>query len=199
LGRQRHKRSQPLANRVWNLVLQGQETPLPNEASDPSAVKDFRRLTHKTIKRVSDDLERFRYNTMLALLMEFTNYLSKVQTDRTADDFSWREAIDSLLLMLAPVTPHLAEELWTRIGHPYSIHQQMFPTWNKDLAAEEQVTLIIQINGKLRDKVDVSVSITEEEARSLALSQPKIKTFLDGKDLQKVIYVPRKLVNIVVK
>ncbi len=186
-------------NRVWNLVLQGQESPLPRDGADQNAVKELRHITHKTIKRVTDDLEKFRYNTMLALLMEFSNYLGKVQTERSADAASWREAIDALLLMLAPVTPHFAEELWTMTGHSYSIHKQPFPAWDNALAAEEQVTLVIQINGKVRDKVEVPASITESEARELALSQPKVKSFSGDKQIEKVIYVPRRLVNIVVR
>ena len=186
-------------NRVWNLVLQGQENPLPKDGADQSAVRDLRHITHKTIKRVTEDLERFRYNTMLALLMELTNYLGKVQAEKSADAASWQEAVDALMLMLAPVTPHFAEELWTGTGHAYSIHNQPFPVWDKDLTAEEQVTLVIQINGKVRDKVEVPASITEPEARELALSQPKVKSLLSGKQTDKVIYVPKRLINIVVK
>jgi leucyl-tRNA synthetase len=186
-------------NRVWNLVLQGQENPLPKDGADQSAVRDLRHITHKTIKRVTEDLERFRYNTMLALLMELTNYLGKVQAEKSADAASWQEAVDALMLMLAPVTPHFAEELWTGTGHAYSIHNQPFPVWDKDLTAEEQVTLVIQINGKVRDKVEVPASITEPEARQLALSQPKVKSLLSGKQTDKVIYVPKRLINIVVK
>ncbi|MBN2100007.1 MAG: leucine--tRNA ligase [Dehalococcoidia bacterium] len=186
-------------NRVWNLVLQGQENPMPRDGADPGAVRDLRHITHKTIKRVTDDIEKFRYNTMLALLMELTNYMSKIQAERSGDEASWQEAIDALLLMLAPVTPHLSEELWTRIGHAYSIHNQPFPKWDKSLAAEEQVTLVIQINGKVRDKLQVPAGITEAEARELALSQPRVKSFLGGKQTEKVIYVPKRLVNIVVK
>jgi leucyl-tRNA synthetase len=93
----------------------------------------------------------------------------------------------------------LTEELWTRTGHPYSIHKQPFPTWDEELAAEEQITFVIQINGKVRDKLTVPASITETEARALALSQPRVKTFLEGKQLTSVIYVPQKLVNLVVQ
>ena len=186
-------------NRVWNLVLQGEETPLPTEAVDPGAVKELRHRTHKTIKRVTEDLERFRYNTMLAGLMEFTNYLAKVLADKSVDVSSWQEAINALLLLLAPTAPHLTEELWGRAGHPYSIHHQPFPIWDKDLAAEEQFILVIQVNGKLRDKINAPVSITETEARELAFSQPRIKALLEGKQVTNVIYVPQKLMNLVVR
>ncbi len=186
-------------NRVWNLVLQGQENPLPKDGVDPAAVRGLRHITHKTIRRVTEDLEKFRYNTMLALLMELTNYMGRVQSERSADAASWQEAADALLLMLAPVTPHLSEELWTRTGHAYSVHQQRFPSWDQELAAEEQVTLVVQINGKLRDKVGVPAGISEPEARDLALSLPRVKSFLAGKQADKVIYVPRRLINIVVR
>jgi leucyl-tRNA synthetase len=131
--------------------------------------------------------------------MEFSNHLGKVLPEESVDSLSWQEAIDTLLLLLAPTAPHLTEELWTRTGHPYSIHRQPFPTWDEELAAEEQITFVIQINGKVRDKLTVPASITETEARALALSQPRVKTFLEGKQLTSVIYVPQKLVNLVVQ
>ena len=186
-------------NRVWNLVLQGLESPLPGEGGDPAAVRGLRHMTHKTIKRVTEDLEKFRYNTMLALLMELSNHMGRILGDRSVDAASWQEAVDALLLMLAPVTPHLAEELWTRTGHAYSIHQRPFPAWDRDLAAEELITLVIQVNGKVRDKLEVPASISEPEARELALSQLRVQSFLGEKAAEKVIYVPGRLVNIVVK
>ncbi|TET86922.1 MAG: leucine--tRNA ligase, partial [Dehalococcoidia bacterium] len=171
----------------------------PEEAADQGAVKELRHRTHKTIKKVTEDLERFRFNTMLASLMEFTNHLGKVLAARSVNSSAWREAIDTLLLLLAPTAPHLAEELWTRTGHPYSIHNQSLPPWKEDLAAEEQITLVIQVNGKLRDKVIVPVSITEGEAQELALSQPRVQAHLKGREVTKIIYVPQRLVNLVVR
>jgi len=193
-------------NRVWNLVA-------GTYAKDVSKIvqaeldgrgasraeKELRHITHKTIKRVTEDLERFRFNTMLAALMEFTNYLGKVVEEKLVSSAAWQEAIDALLLLLAPTAPHLAEELWTRTGHSYSIHNQAFPTWDKALVAEEEFTLVIQVNGKLRDRVNVPVSITEEQARELALSRERIKHYLEGSEVARIIYVPRRLVNIVVK
>jgi leucyl-tRNA synthetase len=156
-------------------------------------------MTHKTIKKATDDLERFHFNTMLASLMEFTNYLAKVWEARSVDVLSWQEAIDTLLLLLAPTAPHLTEELWMRTGHPYSIHNKSFPVWEEDLVVDEKVTLVIQVNGKLRDKVLVPADIGEMEARELALSQPKVKAHLEGREVAKVIYVPQGLVNLVVR
>jgi len=180
-------------NRVWSIVLEGYQP----KAEDEAKTKELRHITHRSIKRVSQDLEKFHFNTMIAALMEFTNYLGKVREEGVAHPDAFREAIDSLLLLMAPSTPHLAEELWVKAGHPYSIHNQAFPEWDKDLAAEEEITLVIQVNGKLRDKLTVPVTITEQQARELALGREKIKPYIDKKKISKVIYVPRRLINIV--
>jgi len=182
-------------NRVWNLVITGYS----EKAVDANVEKELLRLIHKTIRKVTGDMERFRFNTMLAALMEFTNYLGKVQEQGTVSVSLWNEAIADLLLLLAPTAPHLTEELWTRMGHPYSIHNQTWPKWDEELAREEEVTLVIQVNGKLRDKVTVPVSITEAEAKELALSREKIKVYVQDKNIARIIYVPQRLVNIVVR
>ncbi len=182
-------------NRVWSLTLE--EPNLNDDTADEIALKELKRLMHKTIKKVSEDIESFRFNTMLAALMEYTNYLTKVREAQSVDSAAWREAIDTLMLLLAPTAPHLAEELWARTGHHYSIHNQAFPTWDESLAADEEITLVIQINGKLRDRVSVPVSIGEEEARELTLSRERVQFHLKGKEIKKVIYVPGRLVNIV--
>jgi leucyl-tRNA synthetase len=101
--------------------------------------------------------------------------------------------------LIAPATPHLAEELWTGMGKPYSVHNQPWPKYDPALVKEDQITLVVQVNGKVRDKIDAPASITEEEAREMALSSDKIQGHLEGKTPVKVIYVPAKLINIVVK
>jgi leucyl-tRNA synthetase len=131
--------------------------------------------------------------------MEFSNYLGKVQEAGNVSAKSWEQAITTLLLLIAPSTPHLAEELWTGRGKPYSIHNQQWPRWDPVLVKEEQITLVVQVNGKVRDKIDVPAGITEQEARDLALSSEKVKNHIGEKSPAKVIYVPGKLVNIVVK
>jgi leucyl-tRNA synthetase len=103
-----------------------------------------------------------------------------------------------LLLLLAPTAPHLTEELWERTGHTYSIHNQPWPQWDEELVKEEEVTLVIQVNGKLRDRVTVPVSITEAEARELALGRERIQAYVKDNKVAKIIYVPQRLVNIVV-
>jgi leucyl-tRNA synthetase len=181
-------------NRVWTLAT----TEYSSRLVDPETEKEFLHLTHKTIKEVTADLERLRFNTMLASLMEFSNYLSKVKERGMVSDSLWREAIGYFLLLLAPTAPHLAEELWTRNGHAYSIHSQPWPEYDQKLAKEEIITLVIQINGKLRDKLLVPASISEAEAKELALSRERVKAYIDGKKLTRIIYVPKRVVNIVV-
>ncbi len=180
--------------RVWDMVT-GSYT---SQFIDPQVEKELRHLIHKTIKVVTADLENFRFNTMLSSLMEFSNYLSRVKGSGLVSSSLWGEAISCFLLLLAPAAPHLAEELWSRTGYSYSIHNQTWPKYEEGLAQEEEITLVIQVNGKLRDRVLVPASIGEVEARELALSRDRVKSCIHNKKLTKVIYVPRRVVNIVV-
>ncbi|HEY31576.1 MAG TPA: leucine--tRNA ligase [Dehalococcoidia bacterium] len=182
-------------NRVWNLVLE-EYTP---KAESDSARTELQRTTHQTIRKVTGDIERLRFNTMIAALMEFTNYLTKIKESGSISQADWNEAIEKLLLLLAASTPHIAEELWEQTGHDYSIHNQDWPQWDEELAKDEEVTLVVQVNGRLRDRIAVPVTITEEEARQLALESPKAKPHIEGKQLVRAIYVPQKLVNLVVR
>jgi len=170
-----------------------------NPAVSQKAERELSRITHQTIRRVTDDLERLRFNTMIAALMEFTNYLAKAKEVGSVTEPAWKGAVDILLLLLAPTAPHLAEELWQRTGHDYSIHNQSWPKWDEALAREEEITLVIQVNGKLRDRITVPASITEAEARQIALGQERVKPYLEGKETIKIIYVPGRLVNLVVR
>ena len=183
-------------NRVWSLVTTDYVSTC-RDAADSDDEKECLHITHKTVKKVTADLERFRFNTMLASLMEFTNYLAKVRESGLVSHSLWQEAVGRLLLLLAPAAPHLSEELWARTGRPYSIHDQAWPEYDEELAREEEITLVIQINGKLRDKVLVPSSITEDEAKELALGRERVKAYIDGKKLSNVIYVPNRVVNIV--
>jgi len=183
--------------RIWNLVLE----PLPSSPSlggKEGGEGDLRRWTHKTIRRVTDDMEAFTFNTIIAGLMEFTNALVRAKQTPVYGTKAWEEAIETLLLLLAPCCPHIAEELWARTGRPYSIHQQSWPQFDPDLVVEEVITLVVQINGKLRARLEVPADITEEAAREAALSDENVQRHIRGKEIRKVIYVPGRLVNIVV-
>jgi leucyl-tRNA synthetase len=182
-------------NRVWNLALEEYE---PNTI-EAQAVKELERFTHQTIKKVTGDMDRLRLNTMIAGLMELTNYLNKVKESANVSKKDWQNSIESLVIMIAPTAPHLAEELWHRLGHSGSIHNHHWPQWDEVLAKDDEITLVVQVNGKLRDRPTVPASITEEEAKKMAQSSDKVQPFLQGKTIVNIIYVPGKLVNIVVK
>jgi leucyl-tRNA synthetase len=181
-------------NRVWSLVA----TDYASRIVDPEAENELLHLTHKTIKEVTADLEKFRFNTMLSSLMEFSNYLSKIKERGVVSSSVWKEAIGYFLRLLAPSAPHLAEELWNRTGHPYSVHTQSWPEYAEELTKEEEITLVIQVNGRLRDKVLVPASISEAEAKELALGRERVKAYISGKSRTRVIYVPGRVVNIVI-
>ncbi len=180
-------------NRVWTLAL---DEPPKDETADPMPL---RRLTHRTIKRATEDMESFRFNTMIAALMEMTNALQRARQAGPVHPGAWEEAVDSLVLMLAPLAPHIAEELWERRGRPYSVHQQSWPTYDAELARPEEITLVVQVNGKVRDKLQVPADIGEEEAKELALRSPKVQGSIDNRTIERIIYVPGRLVNVVVK
>jgi len=148
---------------------------------------------------VTEDIEKIRLNTMLAALMELTNYLGKVKETGNVTAAAWKSSVKSLLLLLAPTAPHLTEELWQRVGNKYSIHNQSWPQWDQALVTSDEFTLVVQVNGKVRDRLTAPVSVTEEEAKRLAMGLEKVKPFVAGKQVVKVIYVPGKLVNIVVR
>jgi leucyl-tRNA synthetase len=184
-------------NRVWTLVTEtsSQSSVVSNQTN--GAAKELQRKTHQTIKRVTVDMDAFKFNTMVAAMMEFTNYLQKARKTDAVKSPAWREAIESFLMMLAPSTPHFSEELWQKIGKPYSIHQQEWPKWDPKIAAEETFTIVVQVNGKVRDRLEFPVGAAEAEVKDAALQSENVKRHLDGAAPRRVIFVPGKLVNIV--
>ncbi len=187
-------------NRMWNMVLEEYHNRQDISSTDKGkAERELSRITHQTIKKVTDDLEKLRLNTMIAALMEFTNYLAKVKETGFITQPVWKGVIGTLLLLLTPTAPHLTEELWQKTGHSYSIHNQNWPKWDETLTKDDEITLVVQINGKLRDRVTIPVAITEDEARQLVLERQRVRSHLEGKKIINTIYVPGRLVNIVVR
>ena len=183
-------------NRAWTVVLDSANA--EGGKSDPEAERALQRKMHQTIKQISHDIENFEFNTVISALMELTNELSASRDAGLAGTLAFKKAVETLLLLMAPPTPHIAEELWARLGKPYSIHNQPWPDYDPELAKEEQITLIVQVNGKVRDRIMVNAGISEEDARIAALASETAQRFMDGKEPKEVIVVPDRLVNIVV-
>jgi leucyl-tRNA synthetase len=179
---------------VWTVAT----TPAAAEVkADAETERKLRRVTHQTIRKVGEDLNSFAFNTAVAALMEFVNELMRVRERGAAGSPAWGEAIEALVLMLAPIAPHLSEELWERLGRDYSVHQQPWPHWNPELAAEETVEIVIQVNGKLRDRLQLPVGLAEDDLRRHALASTKVQASIGAREPRKVIVVPNKLVNVV--
>ncbi len=177
---------------VWTLIT---EPPRDTSADgDPVAL---RRKMHQTIMKVTADTEAFSFNTALAALMELKNTMQKARDTAAYGTNAWNEAVETLLLMMAPFTPHIAEELWAHIGRPYSVHTQDWPVADEEVAAEDTITLIVQVNGKLRDRIDLPADVSEADAKAAALASERVQDMLGGAEPRKVIVVPGKLVNIV--
>jgi leucyl-tRNA synthetase len=155
--------------------------------------------------RVAGDLEEMHFNTAIAALMELLNELtdSFVAPEKVTDSdrFAVREALESLVLMLAPFAPHAAEEMWEGLGHAGGILRSgaRFPAADAELAKKELLEIAVQVNGKLRGRVIASPEATEEELRAAALADERVRGFIEGREIVKVIVVPRRLVNVVVR
>ncbi len=188
------KGPQRFLNDVWELALAKYEP----SGEDEGVTRQLRRKTHQTIAKVSDDLDDFSFNTAIAALMELRNAIEDALREQCASRAAWDEAVDTMLLLLAPIAPHITEELWAQRGHEYSIHEQPWPEYDEEIAREEMVTLIVQVNGKVRAKVDVPAGIDNAEAERIALESENVERWLDGKTPRKVVVVPGRLVNIVI-
>lgn len=175
-------------DRIWRLS----ERPLADAASRDQLPPELLKLLHKTIKKVSLDTDSLQFNTAIAQMMIFVNELFKTET-------LYRELWEPFLLLLAPYAPHLAEELWEKCGRKPSISQQEWPAWEEALTKEDEKTIVIQINGKVRDKLQIPAGTGAKELEEAALSREKVREWIDGKEVVKVIAVPDRLVNLVVK
>lgn len=181
--------------RVWKLYTE------PSEGDKPSddVMRNIKRDLHTAIDSITRDYERVEFNTIISTLMELLNNMLDAKRNGAGNSPDWREILETYLLLMAPAVPHIAEELWTEImGNEYSIHNQEWPVADPELMAVEEITLIVQVNGKLRDRIVVPVDISKEDAEKTALASPGAGPYLEGKEIRKVIVVPGRLVNIVI-
>ena len=189
-------------NRVYRLVDElAPVTKLDHEFGNlTKADKDMRAKTNNTLKKVTEDLnDRFGFNTAIAALMELINDLYKYKELDDRNDAVIKEAIEAVVVILAPFAPHLGEELWLMIGKEASVFDIAWPEYDKSAIQLDEVEIIVQVNGKVRNKINAPVGIDQEAMKDLALNDEKIKEFIEDKDVVKVIAIPSKLVNIVVK
>lgn len=179
--------------RVWAMILEPAQT-----NASPETLRALRRKTHQVLRAITYDYENFEFNTIVSSLMELLNDMARAKTAGAWGSPEWNECADIYLRMLAPLCPHIAEELWERLGKPYSIHTQSWPAVDEEAARDEEITLVVQVNGKLRDRILVAPGISDADAQAKALSSEAVRVALEGKPVRKVIIVPGRLVNIVV-
>jgi len=184
-------------NRFWSLVNDTwSEKVSKKETAESNAIE---RLRHKTIKRVTEDLSNFRFNTALAALMECNNALIKQQNEPVAHSAAFRDTLETMMQLLAPMAPHITEELWHLTGHSSSIHLTDWPGYDEALTHDETFTLVVQVDGKVRERIEVPTGISEAEVRQLVLYNPRVASFIGDATVRNIIYVPGRLVNIVVR
>jgi leucyl-tRNA synthetase len=189
--------------RVWTMVMDSDDLSSPKGTSRQAppaheVTKNLRRRVHQTLRQVTHDYENFEFNTIVSGLMELLNEMTKAKEVGAYGTPEWNEAVDIYLRILAPITPHIAEELWEQTGRKYSIHTQSWPVVDDDAAREAEVVIPVQVNGKLRDRITVPADATEEQIQAAALASEGVQKYLEGKPPKKVIVAQKRLVNIVV-
>jgi len=182
-------------NRIWEMMtVRYQE----KEVLETESI-NLSQISNKTTKDILNGMRNFRFNTSIATLMEYSNHLSKIKKNGTVSNSDWIDACKRLLIHLSPICPHISEEIWNIMGNKNSIHLQINPTYNEDLIEKSTFTLIIQVNGKLRDQVELEKNTSKEEIKKYLYNSKKIQNYIAGKDVIKEIYIENKLVNLVVK
>jgi leucyl-tRNA synthetase len=181
--------TQRYLTRVWTMVRRYCEAGCPEGTPSDDVV----RAAHKTIATVTDHIERMRFNTAVAALMEHLNAIAKLEPAAVN-----RFVIESYVLMIAPMAPYVGEELWRALGHRSSVHLESWPAYDPEMTREETVTVVVQVNGKVRDRLQVPAGAGEEQVRALALASEAVQRHLGGKPPRKIIYVPNKMLSIVV-
>ncbi len=190
-------------NRIWKLVHERLDLIRNAGQLDPptlgSEERTLRRCVHKTIKKVTEDVEeRFHFNTAIAAVMELLNVLQDANQAVSKNGALMKEALESVVLLLAPFVPHITEELWQQLGHDIPLSATAWPEYDRDAVVDEEMLVVVQVNGKLRSKLTVAAGTDEEAVKAMALTDEKVLPFVEGKQVRKVICVPGKLVNIVV-
>jgi leucyl-tRNA synthetase len=194
--------------RVWRIITDNLD--VVEKAADVNwaklkdrEVSDLRRKTHQTIQKVGEDIEkRFHFNTAISAVMELVNQLYQFDMRKNEDNFraaAFKEAVQAVVLLLSPMIPHMCEELWQILGNKESIAKASWPGFDPDTVKTDEVEIVVQVNGKLRGRINTGVKTPKDEIEKTALACEQVKPWIEGKEIKKVIVVPGKLVSIVVK
>jgi leucyl-tRNA synthetase len=184
-------------NRVWTLVQEYIEA--GEVVVDEAKQREILVIAHKTAKKITEDLNDDKFNTAVSSMMEAVNSYYKLKLDQPIGRTdAWTYAVESLLQVLAPFAPHITEELWHQIGHTDTIHVDHWPEWNNEYLQFDVMTIVVSVNGKMRAKLELDKSTPEEEIKRLALEAENVVKFIGDKKPTKVIYVPGRIVNVVV-
>jgi leucyl-tRNA synthetase len=178
-------------HKAWRTVVDKNTGELDKAVKESHADEVTLRLLNQTIKKVGDDIESFGFNTAISQMMIFINHLSK-------QEIRPKSIVEKFILVLAPFAPHIAEELWERLGHTESLAYESWPEYDKELIKEKEIELVVQVNGKIKDRIVVSTDADEEQIKQKALAGEKVKKALDGKEPKKIIVIKSRLVNIVI-
>jgi leucyl-tRNA synthetase len=182
--------------RVWRLVLEPQS--IVAEAGTPAVgTEGLRRKVAQTVGRVTEHYDELRFNTAVAFLMELANTMQEYLQGGGARDAEWDSAVRTLLKLLNPLAPHACEEMWERLGEKGLLADATWPAFDPAAAAEPKITLVVQVGGKVRDRVEVDSGLSEAEATKVALASEKVRAALNGRGPSKVVYVPDRLINLV--
>jgi len=186
-------------NRLWRLVADNFERVAhvepPGKIEGPAV--ELRRVVHKTIRKVTSDIDgRFHFNTAIAAVMELVNAVSAFKPKEQYPGVV-REALETTVRLLTPFVPHICEELWSVLGHDESISESAWPQWDEEAIREDEMLIVVQVNGKVRGKVTVAADADEETLRLAALNESKVSRFIEDKTVRKVIVIPGRLVNVV--
>ncbi|MCA9327508.1 class I tRNA ligase family protein, partial [Candidatus Saccharibacteria bacterium] len=184
-------------SRIWTLVQEYLDA-VEGEV-DEKTTAELRRATHAMVKKMTVDMEENRYNTAIAAAMTAVNDLYKLKAASMVQSAAWQDALERVVACVAPFAPHMADELWLQLGHHLSVHKDSWPEYDEAYLAQDTVTIAVQVNGKLRGTVDVPVDADEATTVEAAKAEEKVASYLDGQNIVKTIYVPKKLVSFVVK
>jgi leucyl-tRNA synthetase len=179
-------------DRVWRFVSEIIDSECES-GTDPGTLTG---KLHRTVRQVTEDLEAFKFNTAIAALMEFLNAMS-VCLHKTGTTRELKDVVRTYVLLMAPFVPHIAEELWARLGGAYSVHQQSWPEWDEAMAAEENIVLVVQVNGKVRARIEAPSDVDDKTAEEIALSDEKVLRQINGRKILKVFCVKGRLINLV--